>query len=79
MKIQSIIIASMALFAVACNSGTKKTEQAEEKQTAATIVTEANFPAAYSSMRIAAIAKLAGGVNKFYTCLRYQVIQQSSL
>jgi hypothetical protein len=67
MKIQSIILATMALFAVSCNSGAKKTEQAEEKQTSATIVTEANFPAAYSSMRIAAIAKLAGGVNKFYT------------
>ena len=67
MKIQSIILASLAFVAVSCTSGAKKTEQAEEKQTAATIVTEANFPAAYSSMRIAAIANLAGGVNKFYT------------
>ncbi len=28
MKIQSIILASMALFAVSCNSGTEKTDKA---------------------------------------------------
>lgn len=50
---------------VGCTSDTTKVPEATEP-VAPTIVTQENFPQAYTSMRFGAIIKKAGGVNKFF-------------
>ena len=48
-----------------------KSENSNDKkvtaETSGTIVTQANFPKAYTNMRLAAVLKKTGGVNKFFS------------
>jgi len=68
-KIGFLIIAISFLIA-GCNSSTSKKSEKKTVVTAEnspTIVTEDNFPQAMTNMRLAAILKKTGGVNKFFT------------
>ena len=70
-KSNSIFLAAvLAVLFISCQTNKKKevnpddTEVSSEENSGI-IVTQDNFAAAYSNMRMAAIAKSAGGVNKF--------------
>ena len=61
-----VLIGAM-LFSCQPQEKAKEKNQSEDAQpeSAAILVTEANFPSAYSNMRMGMIAEKAGGVNKF--------------
>ncbi len=65
-----LLVAFITVFLIACQSNKKKEgntndlEVSSEENTGI-LVTQDNFPSAYSNMRMAAIAKSAGGVNTF--------------
>ena len=64
-KLFAVII---LLFSVCFSYGNGDPKKAEKKTADANkpiVVTEDNFPTAYSDMRFAALVKQAGGVNKF--------------
>ncbi len=51
---------------ISCNSKDKKdADQSAKEQSTAIIVTQENFPTAYSNIRMGMIVERAGGVNKF--------------
>ncbi|AZQ64614.1 DUF1254 domain-containing protein [Flammeovirga pectinis] len=55
---------------VSCESTKKENSENSNKtevEETATIVTEDNFPQAYTNLRLAAVLKKTGGVNKFFT------------
>lgn len=66
-----IFLAVVVLFLgfISCKSDVKKTEAAEQEVVVDTpiIVTQDNFPKAYTNMRLAAVLKKTGGVNKFFS------------
>ena len=66
MKKFKLLLIAMSLVAAltACEDTTKNSDQAIA---APTIVTQDNFPQAYTNMRLGAILKKTGGVNKFFT------------
>ncbi len=59
----------LALLLVSCGENKKKSDKEAIKEAAATtppIVTQDNFPRAFTNMRLAAIVQKAGGVNTFF-------------
>ena len=72
-KLNQLLLATLIFgFIISCQSTEKdKSENSkDEKVTAETspiIVTQDNFPQAYTNMRFAAILQKTGGVNKFFT------------
>ncbi len=64
---KQILIATFLLAAlVSCQNETKKeSTEVQSEDSAAIIVTQENFPQAYTNLRFAAIIKKAGGINKF--------------
>ena len=54
---------SLVVTLTACDERPKNSDQAIAT---ATIVTQDNFPQAYTNMRFGAILKKSGGVNKFF-------------
>ena len=70
---KQLIIAAIIITLAACTSGNtdannnEKTVVENEVADAPIIVTQDNFPQAYTNMRMAAILTKTGGVNKFFT------------
>jgi hypothetical protein len=62
-----ILIGTVVLgMLMSCNStGKKDSNQSTNEKSSPIIVTQENFPTAYSNLRMGAIVELAGGVNKF--------------
>ncbi len=65
-----LFVAVVSLLLISCQTDNKKKVNSNDievssEENSGIIVTQDNFPAAYSNMRMAAIAKSAGGVNKF--------------
>jgi len=73
--INNLFIAVIMLSIIACGNPKTKTvgEEGEDgsssdpKESTATIVTEDNFPQAFTNMRLGAMVQKTGGVNKFFT------------
>ncbi len=71
--VKQLIIAATVITLAACTSGNtdannnEKTVVENEVADAPIIVTQDNFPQAYTNMRMAAILTKTGGVNKFFT------------
>ena len=63
--IKTIFAAVLALTITGCNSSNNEKTSASED--APTIVTEDNFPQAFTNMRFGALIQRTGGVNKFFT------------
>jgi len=68
-KIGFLIIAISFLIAGCSSLTSKKSEKttAVTAETSATIVTQENFPQAFTNMRLGAMVQKTGGVNKFFT------------
>ncbi len=70
---KQLIIAATVITLAACTSGNTDTNSDEktvvenEVAVAPIIVTQDNFPQAYTNMRMASILSKTGGVNKFFT------------
>lgn len=63
------VFALLILVVVACNTSTKKKGVPDQKitaETSPTIVTQDNFPQAFTNMRLGAMVQKTGGVNKFF-------------
>lgn len=69
-KIKKVLVLVLILAMAACNAPTKKKVEPAlksiDEKASPIIVTEDNFPQAYSNMRFGAILQKAGGVNKFF-------------
>ena len=70
-----LLVAVLAVLFISCQTNKKKEVNSEKTQVTSAensgiLVTQDNFAAAYSNMRMAAIAKSAGGVNKFQLMAR---------
>ncbi len=66
---KNTLIAVLILVMAACNAPTKKKAEPALKSTGeatATIVTQDNFPQAFTNMRLGAMVHKTGGVNKFF-------------
>lgn len=72
-----ISVAALILAAAACMNPETKTTG--EEKTTPTIVTQDNFPQAYTNMRMAMIVERAGGVNKFLEMPVPSSIQEEQL
>jgi hypothetical protein len=70
MKKLSQLLFGILITSVMISCNTQKKEKQEEKssseETTATIVTEDNFPQAYTNLRLQGVLKKAGVVNKFF-------------
>lgn len=68
-KLNQLLFATIILgLMMSCQS--QKKDKPDEKvttETSPTIVTQDNFPQAYTNMRMAAILQKTGGINKFFT------------
>jgi len=62
--LNNFLVAALIISLVSCMNAENKTKG--EKATTPAIVTEENFPQAYTNMRLGAIIKKAGGVNTFF-------------
>ena len=73
-----LLVGTLSVFTASCsnsggdlsNSGNQEAEviseeKEQDKESSPIVVTEENFPQAYSNMRFDAIIKQAGGINKF--------------
>jgi hypothetical protein len=70
-----LLVAVIAVFLISCQSNKKKEVNSEDievttEESSGILVTQDNFASAYSNMRMAAIAKSAGGVNTFQIMTR---------
>ncbi len=66
-NLTKFLFAALILVMAACSgAGKQKADGASESKDAPTIVTEANFPQAFTNMRFGAIIKKAGTVNTFF-------------
>ena len=63
--IHRILLATLIPGIIASCSPENKSDQSSDENSSAIIVTQENFPTAYSNMRMGAIVDRAGGVNKF--------------
>jgi len=61
---RTLLLAAIAMISTGCDSDKQSVPQ--KMKTAPTIVTQDNFPQAYTNLRLGAIVKKAGGVNKFF-------------
>ena len=59
-----LFLAAIAMIFAGCDSDKQTVPQ--EMKTTPPIVTQDNFPQAFTNMRFGAIVKKAGGVNKFF-------------
>lgn len=70
-NLKPIFVALMLIGIVSSCKESKKSKSEEEKvnttEISGTIVTQDNFPQAYTNMRFGAVLKKTGGVNKFFT------------
>lgn len=65
-KINQLLIGILTLGVLfSCQINNKKQQKTETKKTAGIIVSENNYPQAYTNMRMAMIIERAGGINKF--------------
>ncbi len=62
----AILGTALLLAMAACTAPEKKATEAVS-ETVATIVTQDNFPQAFTNMRLGALVQKTGGVNKFFT------------
>lgn len=58
-----IVIAGLI---VSCQSAKKEKQEVKQQESTPTIVTEENFPRAFTNMRLSALVQKTGGVNKFF-------------
>ena len=58
-----IVIAGLI---VSCQSAKKEKQEVKQQESTPTIVTEGNFPQAFTNMRLGALVQKTGGVNKFF-------------
>ena len=67
MKILSATLIALCMLISACSQEPEQASASKDAPAAApTIVTQDNFPRAYTNMRLGAILKNTGGVNKFF-------------
>ena len=67
MKVLPATFITLCVLMSACNQGPEQASASKDAPAAApTIVTQDNFPRAYTNMRLGAILKNTGGVNKFF-------------
>ncbi len=64
----SILLSFVFLGIIACNSGTQEGDKKEQSMAteSAIIVTQDNFPQAYTNMRLSTVLKKAGAINTFF-------------
>ena len=69
MRLNILAVAVLFCGFTGCKSDVKKTEAAAQEVVvdAPIIVTQDNFPQAYTNMRLSAVLKKTGGVNKFFS------------
>ena len=60
----TLLLAAIAMISTGCDSDKQPVPQ--KKKTAPTIVTQDNFPQAFTNMRLGAMVQKTGGVNKFF-------------
>ena len=62
---QILIVTLVSGMLISCNfTGEKDSKQSPNEKSSLIIVTQENFPTAYSNLRMGAIVERAGGVNK---------------
>ena len=72
-QFNKLVFATLILgLMMSCQSSKKDTSEKSKvekvtSETSPTIVSQDNFPQAYTNMRLAAVLKKTGGVNKFFT------------